>query len=126
MIRYSYNTQVQPPAPFVFLTVRNPADGNELQNLPAQIDLGADQTVFPEALVGALGLPQMGTIVVCGFRGATYTLPTKAVFLRIHDLPLQPVKVIGVANEPWVLLGRDVVNAHRLVLDGPQLALEIG
>ena len=46
MIRYSYNTQTQPSAPFVHITLRN--------------------------------------------------------------------------------LGRDVVNAHRLILDGPQLALEIG
>ena len=67
MIRYTYNAQVQPPAPFVYLTLRNPADGSEVQNVAAQID-----------------------------------------------------------NEPWVLLGRDVVNAHRLVLDGPQFTLEIG
>jgi hypothetical protein len=68
----------------------------------------------------------MGTIVVGGLGGATYTLPTYAVLLGIHDLPVQSVKVIGAANEPWVLLGRDVVNGHRLVLDGPQLVLEIG
>lgn len=28
-------------------------------------------------------------------------------------------------NEPWILLGRDVLNGHKLVLDGPDLALEI-
>jgi predicted aspartyl protease len=126
VIRYSYNTQVKPPAPFVFLTLRNPADGTEQTNVPAQIDLGADQTVLPETVVQSLNLPQMGTMTVGGLGGFTYTLPTYAVLLSIHDLPSQPVKVIGAANEPWVLLGRDVVNGHRLVLDGPQLALEIG
>jgi hypothetical protein len=126
VIRYSYNTQVQPPAPFVLVTLRNPADAKELPNVPAQIDLGADQTVLPNAVVQALDLPQMGTMMVGGLGGVNYTLPTYAVHLRIHDFPFQPVKVIGAANEPWMLLGRDVVNAHRLVLDGPQLALEIG
>jgi predicted aspartyl protease len=126
VIRYTYNTQVQPPAPFVFLTLRNPADGRELQNVPAQIDLGADQTVLPDAVVETLDLPQMGTMAVGGLGGITYTLPTYAVLLSIHDQPRQPVKVIGAANEPWVLLGRDVMNAHRLVLDGPKLTLEIG
>jgi hypothetical protein len=81
---------------------------------------------LPDAVVQTLDLPQMGTMAVGGLGGITYTLPTYAVLLSIHDLSIQPVKVIGAANEPWVLLGRDVVNAHRLVLDGPQLALEIG
>lgn len=27
--------------------------------------------------------------------------------------------------QPWILLGRDVVNRHKLVLDGPDLYLEI-
>jgi hypothetical protein len=126
VIRYRYNTQVQPPAPFVALTLRNPGDGSELHNIPAQIDLGADQTVLPEAMIQALDLPRMGSMTVGGLGGVISTLPTYAVLLGIHDLPLQPVKVIGAVNEPWVLLGRDVVNNHRLVLDGPQLALEIG
>jgi hypothetical protein len=34
--------------------------------------------------------------------------------------------VVASSGEPWVLLGRDVLNAHRLLLDGPHLTLEIG
>lgn len=29
-------------------------------------------------------------------------------------------------GELYVLLGRDVLNRHRILLDGPQLAFEIG
>ena len=35
------------------------------------------------------------------------------------------VSVVASAGEPWIRLGRDVANAHRLVLDGPQSFLEI-
>ena len=69
VIRYSYNTQVQPPAAFVFLTPGNPADGTELANVPAQIDSAADQTVLPDAVVQALGLPQDGDDAVVGGLG---------------------------------------------------------
>ncbi|CAN5760668.1 hypothetical protein BH23PLA1_BH23PLA1_34350 [soil metagenome] len=52
-------------------------------------------------------------------------VPTYLVELAIRGLPTQPVEVFAHAGEPYVLLGRDVLNQHRLLLDGPGLALEI-
>ena len=49
-----------------------------------------------------------------------------AVLLGLHDLPTRPFKVAAHTEESWILLGRDVLNAYRVLLDGPQLALEIG
>ena len=54
------------------------------------------------------------------------SLATYAVFLGVHDRPLQLIKVVAAADEAWILLGRDVLNAFRLLLDGPQLVSEIG
>jgi hypothetical protein len=34
-------------------------------------------------------------------------------------------EVLANRDELYVLLGRDVLNRHRIVLDGPQLVLEI-
>jgi hypothetical protein len=34
--------------------------------------------------------------------------------------------VFALEGEPFILLGRDVLNQHRVLLDGPGLALEIG
>jgi hypothetical protein len=125
MIRYNYNAQLNPPAPFVLIVLRNPVDGRELRDVPAQLDVGADRTVLPDSIVGALGLAQIGNIWIAGLGGATHSLPVFVVELGVHDLPVTPVKVIS-SDEPWVLLGRDVLNVHRLLLDGPQLVLEIG
>jgi predicted aspartyl protease len=125
MIRYGYNSQVDPPAPFVLVSLRNTADGAEIRDLPAQIDTSADRTVLPEKYVQSLGLAQIGNIQVAGFAGATYSLSTFVVQIGLHNLNPLTVKVIG-ADEPWVLLGRDVVNALRLGLDGPQFLLDIG
>jgi hypothetical protein len=126
MIRYAFLAQLDPPAPFVNATIRHPVTGVERRDLPAQLDTAADRTVLPAALVGSLGLPQVGMMRLAGFGGATYDLPVYAVLLGLHDLPIRPFKVAAHAEEFWILLGRDVLNAYRILLDGPELALEIG
>lgn len=47
------------------------------------------------------------------------------VSLAILTLPARNLRVVAHPDEPWILLGRDAMNSHRLLLDGPNLALEI-
>jgi hypothetical protein len=47
MVRYAYNQQVTPPAPFVHVTVRPPHKGHAGVIVPAQIDTAADLSVIP-------------------------------------------------------------------------------
>jgi hypothetical protein len=61
-----------------------------------------------------------------GLGGQQLELPTYQVQLLIRDLPPIIVKVAASAGEPYVLLGRDVLNRYRVVLDGPNMRLEIG
>jgi hypothetical protein len=126
VICYAYVAQVHPPAPFVQVQLKNPVTGNELRDVPAQLDTAADRTLIPDTLVQALALPQMGTLTIGGVGGVQQVMPTYPLLLAIHDLPAQTIEVVASSGEPWVLLGRDVLNAERLLLDGPRLALEIG
>src|SRR4051812_31445758 len=116
VIRYSYNSQVNPPAPFVLLKLRDPTTGAEVLDLPAQVDSGADRTVLPLAIVQALGLSVAGAATIMGFGGPPTTTPLYCVDLGVHTLPLVAVRVIASPSEPWVLLGRDVLNGHRFLL----------
>ena len=125
MIRYNYLTQLKPSAPFIYVTIKNPMTGAEQKDVPAQLDVAADRTVLPANLAQALALPQIGTIPIGGVGGIIQTMPCYPVHLAIHDLPGQTIEVVASAGESWILLGRDVLNAYRLVLDGPQLVLEI-
>lgn len=126
MIRYRYVHHLQPPAPFVNVTFRNPINNVELRDVPAQLDTAADRTLVPETVVQTLSLAQIGSLAIGGVGGTTQTMPSYEVLLGVHDLPLQVIKVVASTDEKWVILGRDVLNALRLLLDGPQLALEIG
>jgi hypothetical protein len=125
MIRYAFLSQLDPPAPFVNVVLRNPANGVELRDQAAQLDTAADRTVLPEFLVKSLSLPQVGTMRFGGFGGITYNLPVYAVLLGLHDFPIRAFKVAAHSEESWILLGRDVLNSYRILLDGPQRALEI-
>jgi hypothetical protein len=126
MIRYAYNRQVEPPAPFVHVTIRRPGPGQASDERPAQIDTAADRTVIPGDLVGQLGLVPLDELPVAGFGGPVLLVPTFLVELSIRGLPTWQVEVIARDREPYVLLGRDVLNRQRLLLDGPDLAVEIG
>ena len=83
-------------------------------------------TLHPLAVAQTLALDKIGDVVIGGVGGTVETMPVYDVLLGIYPLPLQVFEVVAHAGEPWALLGRDVLHAHRLLLDGPGLALESG
>jgi hypothetical protein len=125
MIRYRYAQQLSPPAPFVKVTLRCPSTGNRAAELPAQLDIAADRTVLPGRVIEELELVEDGRAHFQGFAGEVMELPIFLVEIQVHDLPPQLTRAALGDREPYILLGRDILNAHRIVLDGPQLALEI-
>ncbi len=126
MIRYRYVSHLNPPAPFVNVSLRCPATGNQLVNLPAQIDSAADRTVLPGSMVRTLGLVEDGRLLFQGFAGEVVELPIYLIEMQVHDLPPMIIRAAHGEHEPHILLGRDVLNVHRCVLDGPAAMLEIG
>ncbi len=125
MIRYLYNRQYDPPALFVHVTVRCPQTGKELIQIPAQLDTAADRTTLPWTVVEALGLAQIDEGLVEGYGGEVASVPIFNAHVTIRQLRIFDINVFGRKGEPYVLMGRDVLNQYRILLDGPQLALEI-
>jgi predicted aspartyl protease len=126
MIRYLYNRQVNPPAPFVHVTIRTANASKELSEYPAQIDPGADRTVIPWQAVEELGLDEIRRLPIGMVGGQILNMPTFLVQIQIRQLESLALEVLGDKEERFTLLGRDILNNFRLLLDGPQLALEIG
>ncbi len=125
MIRFRYAEQLRPPAPFVNVSLRCQATGRQMTSLPALVDTAADRTVLPGNTIEALGLVEDGRCLFQGFSGEVLELPIFLVEVQIHDLPALQVRAVLGEREPYILLGRDVLNAHRILLNGPQLNLEI-
>lgn len=124
-MRYRYNQQVVPPAPYVHVVLGRPDGSASSRPVPALVDSGADRTVIPIALVEELVLPQAGTIEVAGLNQVGSMMPVYVVQIAIGDLPPVTMAVIGAMGEQYVLLGRDLLNNHRVVLDGPALLFTI-
>jgi predicted aspartyl protease len=125
MIRYRYNQQVSPPAPFVHVTVSPPVPGSAGAEGPAQLDTAADMTVIPWRLVQELGLVPLGELPILGFGGHRTTVPTFLIHLQIREQAAYVIEVLASPEEPYILLGRDVLNRFRVTFDGPNLTLEI-
>ena len=126
MIRYRYQDQIVPPAPFVLVAVSNSQTGQTRTDLPAQLDTAADRTVLPAALVGELDLPRTGTITVEGIGGIVATMALHQADVKMPGLASSTIEVAVSDGESWILIGRDILNSVRIVLDGPRLLLEIG
>jgi hypothetical protein len=124
-MRYNYNRQMTPPAPFVHVRAAAPASGNVLDQMVAQLDTAADRSVIPWTVVEALQLPQLDELPALGFGGHLVSVPTFLVELTVRSLVSITVEAFASREEPYVLLGRDVLNHFRVLLDGPNLVLEM-
>jgi hypothetical protein len=96
-----------------------------VDDLPAPIDRAADRTVIPGGRVERLGLVPLDELPVAGFGGQVLLVATDLVEVTIRSLSPVPVEVLAHPEEPFILLGRDVLNRHCLRLDGPGRTLEI-
>lgn len=125
MTRYIYNQQLVPPAPLVPVGVSNPQRTGEGVESPALLDTAADRTVIPQELVESLHLLTVRYLSVAGLGGRETRLPDFVIRLAVRQAPPLTIELVACPGEPFVLLGRDVLNQFRIVLDGPQLSLEI-
>jgi len=126
-VRYKYNRQLSPPAPYVHVSLARPDNADLLvRDVPAQLDTAAYMTVVPMTVVEQLQLEQLDQEAVAGFGGHISMAPVYLVSLAVNDFAAVLVRVLADRHEPYVLLGRDVLNQHRVLLDGPSLILEIG
>jgi hypothetical protein len=125
MIHYNYLKQLNPPAPFVYVTLRSPDGKVEVRDVPAQVDTAADRTALPAELIERLGLQQLDELLCGGFGGSLTVIPSFVAQIGIQPLPLKTIELLGAQGEDYVLLGRDILNDHIMQLNGPALSLGI-
>ena len=89
----------------------------------AKIDSGADVTALPLSIVQHLNLPIMDVLDISGYDDRVSTIQTYFAIIELAKVRGR-IQVIAISEE-YALLGRDVLNHLRVLLDGPALALEI-
>ena len=125
MTTHSYSTNYSPPIPIC--TVLLGAGGQEPQLGPieALIDTGADITVVPVRYLRQVGVRPVDQSVARSLWGDSQLVHVYAVSLRVANLQIRALQVIGDAHGNELILGRSVLNRLHVTLDGPASIVEI-
>jgi hypothetical protein len=122
---FHYVQQETPAAPYVLASIRRLDGQAATSDLPAKVDSAADRTVLPLHLATQLGLDELEQRPFAGLGSIVTTLSIYRVLLTICGLSPIVADVAGAPGEPHILLGRDILNQLRVVLDGPKQRVEI-
>ena len=106
-----------PPSPAVKIIVHF---GNQSDEETALLDTGANATALNARLVVSLGLKRVGEHRVSGAIGTEALRPFFVIDLdflgrRYRNHPA------FLSDRPYIIIGRDILNRHRITFDGPKL-----
>jgi hypothetical protein len=117
------DSRFAPPAPVATVSLRNPENGASLADVPMLIDSGADATLLPKSAVATLGIVATGErYQLVAFDGTTSE--SEAVRADLGFLGRRFRGRFLVIDAEVGVVGRDVLNHVRLLLDGPALSWE--
>lgn len=107
-----------PPAPVAHVTLRNPATGDVLTNVPMLIDTGADATLVPSEAAEKLGInaEENKAFEVQGFGGETNYLKSARLDLLFLNKTFKGEYLL--IDRPIGILGRNILNKLRILFDG--------
>jgi len=118
-----YSLDYSPPAPSIKVRFSSPTSTNSME-IEAKIDSGADITVLPQNVVRELRLIPAGRVTVSSFDGQEERKYTYFLNLHFGNFKFSMVEVVG-AKRRDALLGRDVLNLLKTILDGKTMNFEL-
>lgn len=109
-----------PPAPVAYVTLRDPATGASLSDVPMLIDTGADVTLLPRGYVDQIGTQPAIDIA---YEIQAFDGESRLVNMVEMELVLLGRKFTGqflLIDQPIGMLGRNILNALSITFDGPR------
>jgi hypothetical protein len=112
-----------PAAPVARVGLRHPESGVSIADVPMLIDSGADATLLPRSALASLGITGTGErYQLVAFDGTTNESEAVRAVLVFLNKTFRG-RFLQVESEVGVI-GRNVLNRVRLLLDGPALHWE--
>lgn len=107
-----------PPAPVAFVTIVNPQNGRRTSDILMLVDSGADVTVIPNHLVDELDIDfsQAGKVELAGFDDNKSSVPSIYLNLIIDGRTFRGQ--FPVVDQPYGIIGRNILNYLRVELNG--------
>lgn len=123
-MKFNYEKAEDPPAPFISVRLSHDVHDERTVEINAKLDTGADITAIPSDIVEQLNLRHSGEMAFEDFDGHLFHKDIYAIRIKLPTGQHGRINVLTIPSD-HVLLGRDVINQFRLLLDGPALTLEI-
>ena len=123
-MKFAYSRDYFPSAPIIEVTFISAAENRRMGPLAGLVDSGADGTLVPLRLLSEIQAPPTSEIIVRSQWGERRPAWLFLVDVQIGTLLFPGVEVVGDEQSDEIVLGRDVLNRLRIVLDGPQATTE--
>jgi len=120
-----YDTSYQPPFPVVRVVFHNSEEGLRTAAENALLDTGSDGSLVPIAYLRQVFAPALTDTRIRSHWGEWRSAQLFVVDIELDGLRLPGVFVVGDEQGDEIVLGRNVLNKLRLLLDGPANVTEI-
>ncbi len=124
-MNFHYSRNYFPPAPTIDVIFITAADFLQTRPLTALVDSGADATLVPIGYLEEIHAPPTVEMIARSQWGEQRRVMLYLADVRIGNLTLPGIEVIGDESADEVVLGRDVLNRLHVALNGPEERVEV-
>ncbi len=124
-MKYSYSHVYHPPAPTLEVIFVTAAENRRTRPFIGIVDSGADGTLVPLRFLNEIQAPSTSEMFLRSHWGERRSAWLYLVDVQIGSLVLPGMEVVGDEFSDEIILGRDVLNRLKIVLDGPQETTEL-
>ncbi len=124
-MKFPYDSNYFPPAPFINIRLGPPEQSLGVGPLSAFVDSGADATIVPLRHLRLLQTQADDRKYLRSQCGERRLVDIYFVDVGIGDVRLPLIEVIADDLGDEIILGRNVLNQLRVVLDGPQGIVDV-
>lgn len=124
-MRFAYDSNYFPPAPNVEISLAIPDESFKVGPLLAFVDTGADATIVPIRLLRPLLAPVYDRKTLRSPLGDRRAVDVYLLDVGIAGVRLPVIEIVADAFGHEIIVGRNVLNKVRLLLDGPKQIVDV-
>ncbi len=124
-MNFRYSRSYYPPVPVVEVTFISAADNLHIGPVSAIVDSGADGTLVPQSYLDQINAPSTTDMLIRSQWGESHQVVMYLVDVRIGNLTLPGIEVVGDTRSEETVLGQDVLNRLQVLLNGPRETVNV-
>lgn len=123
-MRHPYDSSYQPPFPAIEVVLHNREEGLRTASVTALLDTGADGSLVPMSYLREIIASPLVDTRIRSHWGEWRSAQLFVVDIDFGEWRLPGVFVVGDEQGDEIILGRNILNKLRLLLDGPDEFVE--